>query len=369
MPTPRQVQALSKLVPTLDAIGKYDPSGLVQKERLGSALCFESVLPLLTEVTATARQLAKVDFETVPYGTLNHLRDVFAQLNQTLAQISQFDPKQHGNTTQARDSLANSLEDQWNSAYTQARAVLGTRGEDSVRSEMDALASQVRSTMQLSSDALNALNMKTAEAAKLLDVFLKDKAKEFEELSSEKLQGMTAALDEIRKAAAEAGVSQTSRHFSDEAEEHRKASALWLAVLVAISIMVVGFALFGSHVTQWTGVPEPSHDASDMRHLRYLGQKALIVFLLFFGVLWAARNYGAARHNYVVNKHRTNALGSFQAFAASATDEQTKSAVLVQATQSVFLPQASGYVKTDGENAAASPIIEILRSVGGSKEK
>ena len=100
----------------------------------------------------------------------------------------------------------------------------------------------------------------------------------------------------------------------------------------------------------------------------FLTQKGLIVFCLIFALIWAAKNYGATRHNYVVNKHHNNALGSFQAFATSAADAQTKSAVLIQATQSIFTPRASGYVKSDGENSPSSPIVEILRSTGVSKE-
>jgi hypothetical protein len=70
----------------------------------------------------------------------------------------------------------------------------------------------------------------------------------------------------------------------------------------------------------------------------------VIVFsLLLSGMLWVGRIYRAARHNYVVNKHRQNALRTFETFVKSA-DPQIKSAVLLQTTGCIFTAQNTGYV-------------------------
>lgn len=369
MATERQKQFIPPLLEALNEIRQIDPVALVQKEKLGSELCFEFALPLFIEIITSAEELQKLDLEKTPYGILQQLQAAFHQIRQLLAAIKGFTLSAYGNAQQGRDGLASSLEDQWNSIYVLVRALLGAREESDVKKEVDLLASQIRSTMQLSSDALKALNDKKNEAEETLTNFLQKKSEEFQQEGREKLSLITKTLEDVRNVAAEAGVSQTSRYFKDEANEHQAAAKNWLIVLIIMTLSLVGFSLFGTTIMNWAGTPEPASNADNVVHIRYLTQKGLIVFCLLFGLIWSGKNYSASRHNYVVNKHRNNALGSFQAFASSASDEQTKSAVLVQATQSIFSPQASGYVKTDGDSGTTSPIIEILRSVGGSKEK
>src|SRR5882724_4341617 len=71
--------------------------------------------------------------------------------------------------------------------------------------------------------------------------------------------------------------------------------------------------------------------------------KIIIFSVLLSATLWAGRIYRATRHNQVVNKHRQNALSTFETFTKAASDDATKSAVLLQATNCIFSPQQSGY--------------------------
>ena len=74
----------------------------------------------------------------------------------------------------------------------------------------------------------------------------------------------------------------------------------------------------------------------------------------------------AHRHNEVVNRHRQNALSSFETFVAAArADEQTKNAVLLEATRSIFALQPTGYDSTDAESAGSSQLIEVMRTLPG----
>lgn len=366
MASVRQKEQINQLIPVLSQIGKMRPEHIVQRERLGSELSFEFLLPLFIEICSSAEELQKFDLERIPHGVLQQIFSHFQQIHSLLQQIANFSPSQHGNAIQARDSYANSLEDQWNSVYLTVRTVLLAPQQDTSRKEFEMLASQIKASIQLSSEAADALRAKQVELEQNLSMFLNDKSLEFEREGENKLKLVSAALDEVRKAAAEAGVSQTAVHFKEEADEHLGAATWWLVALIAVTIALLFFSLFGNQILIWAGSPPPSSNADNFEHIRYFSQKGLIIFCLIFGLIWVARNYGASRHNYVVNKHRNNALGSFQAFVASATDDQTKNAVLIQATQSIFSPQPSGYVKTDGDNATNSPVLEIVRAVGGS---
>jgi hypothetical protein len=365
MPTNRQNQYLPQLHPILGQIASINPESIVQREKLGSELSFELILPLVVEIVSAARGLQKTNLDRIPYGLLSGILSAFQQINQLLVQIMSFSPTQHGNAIQARDSYAMQIEDQWNGLFSQVRMILGSQDDDVAKSQIEALAAQVRTTVQLSSDAADSLRSKQQEIDHMLAKFLEERKETFDKEGAEKLKIIDHALNEVRKAAVEAGVSQTSKYFHDEASEHLKTSFLWLGATGLSILLLVLFSLLGTSLLTYLGNPQPLAGAEGVEHIRYLAQKGLIVFCLIFALILSAKNYGAARHNYVVNKHRNNALSSFQAFAASATDDQTKSAVLIQATQSIFSPQASGYVKTDGDNSPQTPVIEILRSVGG----
>lgn len=368
MATSRQSQFITPLLHALGPISQLDPASLVSEKKLGSDLSFEFLLPQFVETINAAKKLQTVDFEKIPYGHLSQLNSSFTQILSLLQQIAAFSPTSHGNPLQAREALAQGLEDHWNSIYLIVRTILGNSDVESAKNEMDLILSQVKTSVQLSSDAAESLRAKQTEIDRNLDLFLKEKTETFEKEGAEKLELVNRALDEVRNAAAEAGVSQTSVHFKKEADEHFDSSVKWRNGLILIILLLILFSFFGTELLELTGTKIPDTTTDGVQLAIFLTQKGLIVFCLIFALIWAARNYGAARHNYVVNKHRNNALGSFQAFSTSAADSQTKSAVLIQATQSIFTPQASGYVKSDGENSPSSPIVEILRSTGVSKE-
>ena len=95
--------------------------------------------------------------------------------------------------------------------------------------------------------------------------------------------------------------------------------------------------------------------------------RLLILSLLYFGMVWSSKNYLAHRHNVVVNKHRANALKTFQSFVEGAEgDSQTKNAVLIQATTAVFSPQKSGFLRKESDTQAPNRIIEILQNATSS---
>lgn len=90
--------------------------------------------------------------------------------------------------------------------------------------------------------------------------------------------------------------------------------------------------------------------------------KLILFSLLYFAIVWCGKNYRAHQHNAVINKHRRNALRTFQAFAKAASDEQTNNAVLLKATEAIFLPGTSGYISGESESQGSTQILEILRS-------
>lgn len=361
MPTSQQSSHIERIKPLLAGLADLEIEQLIQLSRLGQELSFSSIQPVFSDIIDAAKRLQKVPLDKIPAIVLATLANQLKQLFDILNSIQTFSPTAG---PQGRNNLIGNAERVWGETYPTISLLLLASEDRSTKESLEQLTHQVQAAIQLSIEATAALAAKRQEFETSLATFLKEKSAQFSKEGEEKMALVEQALAEVRKAAQEAGVSQTAVYFHNEAEEHKSASKIWLVALALIIGSIIGFSLFGTRIMNWTGTPEPTSAATPLEIGLYFGEKALIAFCLLFALIISAKNHTAARHNYIVNKHRNNALGSFQAFVASAVDDQTKSAVLIQATQSIFAPQTSGYVKTDGENAPASPIIEILRSVG-----
>ena len=91
--------------------------------------------------------------------------------------------------------------------------------------------------------------------------------------------------------------------------------------------------------------------------------KVVVLSTAFTLAVACSRIYRSHRHNFIVNRHRRNALRTFQAFAnAPEADAQTKSAVLLEATKCIFSQQATVYISSE-QDAQPSQILEIVRQL------
>ena len=76
----------------------------------------------------------------------------------------------------------------------------------------------------------------------------------------------------------------------------------------------------------------------------------------------ALRNYSAAKHNYTVNRHKATTLATFEAFINGSANPEVKEAILLQAAKSAFDPQATGFLKGEGDNSQFTQITEMVKA-------
>ena len=174
------------------------------------------------------------------------------------------------------------------------------------------------------------------------------------------LKSAQETVEAVRRIAQEAGVSQHFIHFRNEANENAASARPWLIATVCIAAATV---LSGAGFLIWALFRLPQLTPSQSVQLAI--PKVFIFTVLLSATIWAGKTYRAYRHNAVVNRHRQNALATFEAFAKAATDVETKNAVLLQATQCIFSPQQTGYVSGEPESAVP-PVLEIVRNLGKS---
>ena len=145
--------------------------------------------------------------------------------------------------------------------------------------------------------------------------------------------------------------------FKVEADFHTSEAGKWInwtiVLLVATAFAGIGFMF-------WT----PSSTEGTTHVVQFTITKVVVLAVLFYGLSICIKNYRAHKHNAILNKHRQNALQTFETFVKASTDDLTKNAVLLQTTQSIFSNQQTGYSSSEGDGDMPSKIIEIIKSTG-----
>ena len=156
--------------------------------------------------------------------------------------------------------------------------------------------------------------------------------------------------------------SQYFQIFNTESTEHERQSKNWLKWTVGVLIAIVFAAIILIFLF-------PDTTSSSAEIIQFSVTKVIILSAMFYGLSICNRNYKAHKHNATLNKHRQNALSTFETFAkAAGTDAQTKSAVLIEATHTIFSNQQTGYLNSEKDRESSNKIVEIIKSVTTNKD-
>ena len=360
----QQERSIARLKERVAPFSKVNTEQFVQREKLGEVLSFEPARPVIDHVIELFRRLGSCSFEPIPYQLIDQCAAHAEQATNILTAILNFSPTA-GNPESARNDLISSLEQNYNTWFTSVSQILVAQPSESPL-DYKTLTEQTKLALQAQVDALDDIRRSREEGKSRLEADLEQIRKSASEEGSKKLHEIEEALSRVRQLASEAGVSQHAGAFDDESKRHSGQSYVWLAAMFGFGVLLLLYA-FGRIVVGYDD--SPNNQIWTYNWFRSISERVTLLVVLVFGLIWCARNYAASKHNEVVNRHRSNALRSFETFAKATNDESTKNAVLIQATQSIFAPQTTGYVKADGENQATTPIIELIRGASGGGKK
>lgn len=303
---------------------------LIREPQLGQQLSFKDAEELFVKIIDLFKRVDGIELLDVPYNIVNGFNSQLDHAISVLDQIRSFNPATN-NPIEQRSRLITKLENQYESYYSAAIPIL-TSG-------------------LLKSNDLSLERVKLNAALTELEL-----EKERTKSESEKyLSEIKDILENARQAAVEVGVAQHNMIFRDEANEHKKLYKNWLGwtIVVLFAITLVGIGLL---------FIEPSEEGTHFL-IHFTITKIVILTVMFYALAICTRNYKAHKHNSILNKHRQNALNTFETFSkAAGTDTQTKNAVLLEATHTIFSNQQTGYLNHDGESDSPNRIIEIIKS-------
>ncbi|MDD5422891.1 MAG: hypothetical protein PHT32_05680 [Candidatus Omnitrophica bacterium] len=329
-----------KLKEELKIIINISPDSLSRVDELGINLSFSECKPIFEMVLKLFGNLNACDLNQIPRDKLKKLIPITNSAIQLFMQIKNFDPR-ITNPFQSRDDLINQLCSQYNSSYFP----------------------EIVPVVTYASMESNNISKLHAAAKAVIDK-LQDDAVGFKKIADKEVKEIKDTVDKVRNAAAETGVTVHSSHFEKEANEQKKASSIWLWAVIALVVITAGFGrwclVYYLNNMEKMSIPQA---------LQLAAAKLIIFSLLLTSLVWVGRIYKAHRHNYVINRHRQNALKTFEAFVKAANDDQTKSAVLLQATQCIFSPQPTGYITHESEPSGSPQILEIIRNMANPNSK
>lgn len=321
---------LAQLQKDLDDLLETHPEKLVRTEDLGKGLDFSSGRSAFERRLRLFRKLKDAGFSDLPRSTLNDIRNLVSQAREQFKQIRNFSTSGQ-NPRQERDQLIQHIKNQ----YDQDFRTLGL---------------PIAYGQQTGAN-LEQMKRRARDVLDQLTTLRKDAASQLEDVQQ--------VAESVKRAAAEVGVSQHATHFQEEADLQNKNSKRWLWAVAGTGVLTVVLAV----VNIWWLYGEVVGQELDLGQAIQLSIGKLILFsVLYFGLVWLARTYRSARHNQVVNRHRANALRTFETFVNAAADQQTKEAVLMRATEAIFGDQASGFDEARGELGSAN-VVEITRDL------
>ena len=329
----------------LELLQNFNLDRLDRSEEFGTAVSFAEAIEPAKHLINLYLQL-KVDvLEDIPDG---HLADIKRQADHDyslFSEILDFDINVNGAGAPANraTAISNKIKNAYNGAFSKLHAWIAYSSHR--LTDFDDLERRARSAEQ-------AINTRTSQ--------LMTKLAETEKQAA-------AMLEEVRKTAAEQGVSQQAIHFSEEAKLHTIGAQKWQTRVYwfagGLGVYVVASLFF--HTISWLA---PSGKHADYQMFQLAVSKVLGFGLLSFLLGLAAKNYQSHRHNAVLNKHRLNALKTFTALADAASNRSARDIILSHAAHCIFGPQPTGYGKSvTAEPPTMKALVEMVSKAGADK--
>lgn len=301
----------------------------VRKKELGSALDFSEIVFKFRFLKEKLKELndERINFDMVPDKWNEELETSIKNIHGAISDIQQFDPVNSGNSNDTRSSYIASFRSSYDKLFEKILPILSAiehiRYDDTP--------------------------VKIEEGFSIIHT-MESMEKEAQEI-----------LEKVKKASGETGISLHAETFRNASKEFKENARNWqyFSISSIILLIISGTLLLFFSPTSEAGATV----------LQNTLNKVIIITGLIYLVTLCLKNFRANKHNYIVNKHRADALTTFEVFisAANAEDIQTKNAILLKATETIFGYQPSGYLPSNQETADLSPkVIEIFKNSGGS---
>ncbi len=315
---------------SLERMQNFDCKSLTRIEELGKHFNFADTVKPAEKLIRLYGQLPSSVLDDFPEQFLTQIKQQSDADFSRFQQILDFDPKA-ANAAQQKDTIISQMEGAYDASFTKIHQFISYGISKS--GDFQRLETEARATFQS----------------------IKDDAKKLTDQLEEHRGHADQVLQDIRKVAAEQGVSQQAIYFKEESENHEVLSETWRARTIRLAIALGCFAFFSifMHKIPWL-MPE-----STFQNIQLITSKALVFAVIAYMLFLSAKNFLSHKHNSIINKHRQNALMTYSALSDAASSDEAKDIVLNHAASCIFSPQETGCIKNENSGGNKS-IVELL---------
>ena len=338
MADPKRDAVYEETKKSVQRIQSFESSTLARLEDLGPVLCFQTAVEPAQRLINLFRLISLEAIDDLPVALASGARTHADTVFNVFTQIQEFNLEQQQNPKPARDTIVAGLRNAYDAAFGQLVPIVAYSLRKS--SDFGRLEREARATIQS----------------------LKDRIAEIEADMGKRKEEADSVLAEIRKVAAEQGVSQQAIYFRSEAETHDKRAIAWLKGTAALTVTLLLYAIgtFFLHKIPFL-TPNGVYETAQLAV-----SKALVFVTIAFFLVLSARNYTAHRHNAVVNRHRQNGLVTYGALVKAASAGANSDIILTKAAECIFDAQSTGFAKGDGaESMSMVNFVPPSIKVGG----
>jgi hypothetical protein len=301
----------------------------------------------LRRLNRFAKDLSYTNLDLLPAETTQEVNRYVGQILNHVQQLQNYRARGSGMTTSALEGYGKSLYEADNDFKRALGAINLWLGFLLLQNINQTDITAIRNEIML-------LNKQAQGIPQLIQSSVTDALKEVNDISDR----MRTMEEAGQIALSNIGVDKHTKDFNKVREEHGTAARNWLIVAGAIIAVILSTPFW---IQILLGV---SGEWNSAENLQRFGIKILFLTTLFFLASQAVKNYRTNRHLEVVNRHRATALLTFRTFVDSDKDEQTKSAILLEAARTIFSPVPTGYVHTP-DDEPDSRIYELVRILRG----
>lgn len=323
-------QNVDKLLKLIDETIEVPISSLINSSEWGK-FNFEDIEDDLKKLFEMLNHLKILPLNLLPDAEITKITTGLDAPKKTIDAIKKFDIEQQ-NAKGTRDSYVNSIKSQIDAFYIATHLWIPY------------LAYQKGDVQK----NIESLNDSVKKASNVLEQTKEDVKTKKSEIDS--------VVQAAKEASASVGVSHFSSNFKSEADTLEETAGKWLKTTIGLAISTFIVTLLSYWILD---IPK---DSSTAQIVQVLSTKLIIITVFFTATLWAGKMYRATMHQVTVNKHRANALLTFQAFVKASNDNHTRDAILMETTKSIFAISPSGYIENESSGSGQTNVVEIIKS-------
>lgn len=329
--TPDREEITREAERSLTRIAELNAHEIGLRNKLGDELNFEEAIPALDRAVSLFREISPEILPDLSQALLTAVRQNSDELYNLTEQARSFSAASSNNPKQIRDRIIQQINSAYDGYFEQVWPAIAYSSRRAV--DFSRLEREARSAVQS----------------------IEDRTRELEDNLRARNREAELTLEEIRKVAAEQGVSQQAIYFKEEFEYHEREANSWLKRSAWITVVLIIYAAstLVLHKIPWIA-PSGSAEA-----IQFGIGKALIFASIAYFLLLSSRNYMSHRHNAVVNKHRQNSLVTYRVIMESAQDSANREIILAKAADSIFGPQSTGFTRHDGDDGRAFSMVNL----------